>query len=65
MGVLIAELAHVVAVRTEPDDSFLEQIQLHGSHLSDEHIDSHVPFDTPYQHRLADVLLNDRKLIKF
>jgi len=49
IGEVAEKIAHVVVVipvGTKPDESFFVKIQLYGSHLSDCHVQPHVPLTT-------------------
>ena len=63
MRVLVSQLLKVVTIATEPNQTLLVEVELHRVHLSDQHIDSHVPFDPANQQGLTDILLNYALLV--
>lgn len=63
MRVLVAQPAAVIPVRRKPDNALLVEVQLHGPHLADKHVNADVPLDAADKHRLLDVLLDDRLLV--
>jgi len=64
MRELIVDFWHVVAIGTKADNALLVQIEFHGSHLCDQDIDTHVPFDAADEQWLAYILLNDTLLFQ-
>ena len=63
MGEHILEAISVVPLGRETDNSFLEEVDLQRTHLSNENIDPHVPLSASDQKRVVNVLLDYALLI--
>ena len=63
MGKDVAQLVRVVPFTGEANDAFLEQVELQGAHLGDQHVNAHVPLGASDEQRIVNVLLDNALLI--
>lgn len=59
MRILVIYLGHIITIGAEANDTFLIQPDFHGPHLGDSNVNTHIPLDTPDEHGLMNVFLDD------
>jgi hypothetical protein len=61
--ILVINLRHIISIGAETNDTLLIQPDFHGPHLGDSYVNTHIPLDTPDEHGLMNVFLNDGLLL--